>query len=247
MSDVQLPTAQALNPGGAIEAIAKLQETVTRLETRPVDAWLERRLREFERALSALEGRHSNRSGVEKSVEERFGELTETLESLEQRLIAAAEDSSRSLAQRIEACESRLRGVASDTQADTATLATRVTALENAAFAVKPEFFAAAPPPARATDSPAEQAAPDPAPETASAEPIIAAAAPGLSYLASARKSAQAAAVAQDSRVPKTDPEEQVADHGLSRHGFAVPVCRHADRRRAAVAQHGDEHARAGA
>jgi TPR repeat protein/exonuclease VII small subunit len=204
VSDAQKSTAQALNPSGAIEAIARLQETVARLETRPVDAWLERRLREFERALSALEGRHSERSGAEKSVEERFRELTESLESLEHRLIAATEDSSRSLAQRIDACENRLRGVASDTQADASTLATRVTALENAAFAVKPEFFSAAPGHAQVPDKAAEQALPDPAPETASAEPIIGAAAPVSSYLAAARKSAQAAAVAQDSNVRKT-------------------------------------------
>jgi TPR repeat protein len=197
-------TASSPNAGGAIEAIAKLQETVARLETRPVDAWLERRLREFERALSTLEGRHSDRSGAEKSVEERFRELNEGLESLEHRLLAAAEDAARTLARRIDACENRLRGVASDTHAGATTLSTRVTALENAAFALKPEFFASTPAVSRETDKPAKQAVADPPPEAASAEPIVAVAAGATSYLAAARKSAQAAAVAQDSRVPKT-------------------------------------------
>ena len=79
-SDAQASASPALNAGGAIEAITKLQETVARLETRPVDAWLERRLREFERSLSALEGRQSDRGDTEKSVEERFRELNEGLE-----------------------------------------------------------------------------------------------------------------------------------------------------------------------
>lgn len=197
-------SADQTSDSGVAEVIAKLQETVARLETRPVDAWLERRLREFERALSALEGRQTERSGTEKGAEDRIRELNEGIESLEQRLIAAAEDSARSLVQRIDACENRLRGVASDTHADAATLATRVTALENAAFAVKPEFFAAAPVPARETDKSQDHSAPDPAPETASAEPIVAAAAPTSSYLAAARKSAQAAAAVQDTHVRKT-------------------------------------------
>jgi TPR repeat protein len=123
---------------------------------------------------------------------------------MEHRLLAASDDSARSLAARIDACENRLRGVASDTDAGATTLATRITALENAAFALKPEFFAANPAPVKETDNAAGQAAPSPAAETASAEPIVAAAAPVSSYLAAARKSAQAAAVAQDSRVGKT-------------------------------------------
>jgi len=208
-SDADNSDAQAPNSGSAIDAIAKLQETVARLETRPVDAWLERRLREFERALSALEGRQTERSGAEKSVEERFRELSDCLESLEHKLKAAAEDASRSLARRIDECENRLRSVASDTHGDATALATRVTALENAAFAVKPEFFAATAVPASAMDRPAEPVMPDPAPQTASAEPIVAAATPTPSYLAAARKSAQAAAVVQDSHARKSNTQQK--------------------------------------
>jgi AcrR family transcriptional regulator len=203
-SESEPSAVQAPNSIGAAEAIARLQETVARLETRPVDAWLERRLREFERALSALEGRQTDRTGAEKSVEERFRELDESLESLEQRLKTASQDAALSFTQRIDACENRLRGVVSDTQADASTLASRITALENAAFALKPEFFAAAGDASVETNKPPEAAEPSVAPETASAEPIIGAAAPGSSYLAAARKSAKAAAVVQDTRVSKT-------------------------------------------
>ncbi|HTT81919.1 MAG TPA: TetR family transcriptional regulator [Rhizomicrobium sp.] len=204
-NDKQNSAAQSPSSSGAAEAIAKLQETVARLETRPVDAWLERRLREFERALSALEGRQTDRNSAEKSVEERFRELSENLESLEQRLSSATDDKARLLAQRIDACENRLRGVASDTQAEASTLATRITALENAAFAARPEFFTAVPNLGQETEKAAQHMPPDPASEAATAEPIIAAGtAPISSYLAAARKSAQAAAVAQDTRVRTT-------------------------------------------
>jgi localization factor PodJL len=207
--DVRTSTAEVSNSGGATDAIARLQETVARLETRPVDAWLERRLREFERALSTIEGRQSDRTGAEQSVEERFRELTDHLQALEHRLIAAADDAAHSLAQRIDACESRLRGVASDSHADSTTLASRITMLENAAFAVKPEFFVAAPSSNPGTDKSAVQHSPDPVPEAASAEPIIGAAAPVSSYLAAARKSAQAAAVVQDTHVHKATKQQK--------------------------------------
>lgn len=197
-------SASHATDSGVAELLAKLQETVTRLETRPVDAWLERRLREFERALSTLEGRQSERNNTTKTAEERIRELNEGIESLEHRLLAAAEDSARSLVQRIDACENHLRGVASDTHADAATLATRITALENAAFAVKPEFFSTAPGSTSETDKAADRIVAEPAPEAASAEPIVAAAAPTSSYLAAARKSAQAAAAVQDTHVRKT-------------------------------------------
>ncbi|HEY3636945.1 MAG TPA: TetR family transcriptional regulator [Rhizomicrobium sp.] len=197
--DVQAPASDTSR-----DAISKLQETVARLESRPVDAWLERRLREFERSLAALEGRHTDRDGAEKTVEERFREIGDSLEILEQKLRGATDEAARSLTQRLDACENRLRGVASDTQADASTLATRITALENAAFAAKPEFFIAPPGPATETGNRAEQQITEPVPEAATVEPIVAGAAPGASFLASARKSAQAAAVVRDTHTRKT-------------------------------------------
>ncbi|HEX3667214.1 MAG TPA: TetR family transcriptional regulator [Rhizomicrobium sp.] len=199
----QNPAVETPASEGSLTALARLQETVARLESRPVDAWLERRLREFERALSALEERQVGRSGAENSVDDKIRELNDGLESLEHRLLSAAEDSSRSLVQRIDACENRMRGVVSDTYADTTTLATRITALENAAYAVKPEFFASPPGTRPETGKSAELTPLDAGPESASAEPIVAAAAPVSSYLAAARQSAQAAAMVQDTRIVK--------------------------------------------
>lgn len=74
-------------------AIVQLQQTVAHLESRPADAWLERRLRVFERTLTDIEGRMekaerdsatalSTVSGGFKALEHRFDE---TLNSATQR------------------------------------------------------------------------------------------------------------------------------------------------------------------
>lgn len=182
------------NAPGAAEAIASLQQTVARLEQRPVDAWLERRLREFERAIAAIEGRQIDRGTVETTVEERFRDLGKSVDALEQRLLVTAEDTAHRFGQSLDACENRLRQLLSETQEDAAALARRLTAIENAAFVARPEFF----PPSTQTiaePAPAVLALPD----GANAEPIVAAAAAPAHepYLAAARKSAQAAAQVQ--------------------------------------------------
>jgi AcrR family transcriptional regulator len=182
--------------GGVLDLIAHLQESVAKLETRPVDAWLERRLREFERGLVALQDHHTERSTSENAIEERLRKLKESLEALEQRQIAAAEEAARGLAQRLEASDAHLRQQFSDVQAAAGQLAKRITALENAAFADNPELFG----PREFTEQ-ASNAAPaeNPPHQVEAVEPP-----PVLSdlrndtYLAEARRSAQAAAVAQD-------------------------------------------------
>jgi TPR repeat protein len=192
------------NGPAAAEAIARLQQTVARLESRPVDAWLERRLRELERSLSALEGRRVESSTVEKSVEERFRDLGQNLEGLEHRVLATAEDTAHRFSQSLDACEIRLRQLLSETQGDAAVLARRLTAVENAAFAAKPDFFAT-PVEARAAEpelaSPPESASA--LGESANAEPIVSSPADPAPFLAAARRSAQAAAQAQVVHVRK--------------------------------------------
>jgi localization factor PodJL len=189
-------------PDVGTEAIARLQETVARLEARPVDAWLERRLREFERALSALEGRHAERGTTETGVEERLRELQQNLEQLDARHRAAGEESARSTSQRLEAAEQRLREFVSDVQSDATHLGKRLTALENAAFAARPEFFASQP----AAD---RNAAGEPAPAAVTPDAIaptgtaVHSDTSSPSYLAAARRSAQAAAVARDDHVKR--------------------------------------------
>ncbi|HEY6578654.1 MAG TPA: TetR family transcriptional regulator [Rhizomicrobium sp.] len=202
-AEVKLQAPKVVTPAepsvGAADVIARLQETVARLETRPVDAWLERRLREFERALAALEGRHVARNSSEATVEERLREFDQSLDALEQRLRAATEDAAHGIGQRLETCEKRLREFVSDGQADAAALARRLIVLENAAYAAKPEFFEAqSNPPYEQTHIP-EKAPAAAVADVASAEPIAPAAGEtAASYLAAARRSAQAAAMVRD-------------------------------------------------
>jgi TPR repeat protein len=205
--DARAPAGAA----GSAEVLARLQETVERLEKRPVDAWLERRLREFERALAALEGQHVERNTAESTVDERLREFNQSLEAVEQRLRAATDEAALSASQRLDNCEKRLRECVSDGQADAAALARRLTALENAAFAAKPEFFVA---PADMPSGPAATPEPSSAPparDSACAAPIGAAAAESpASYLAAARRSAQAASMVQPSQ--KRKPAKRKSD-----------------------------------
>jgi TPR repeat protein len=188
----------------AAETIARLQQTVATLEQRPVDAWLERRLREFERALSALEGRQTDKSTVEQSIEERFRHLGNNVETLEQRLLATAETTAQRVSQSLDACENRLRQLLSESQVGSAALDRRLTAVENAAFAARPEFF----PQGAEVDAEAKDRAEtrifSPPAEGASAEPIVGAGTAQAPYLAAARKSAQVAARSQITRARKT-------------------------------------------
>ncbi|HEX3943727.1 MAG TPA: TetR family transcriptional regulator, partial [Rhizomicrobium sp.] len=71
--------------------LASLKESVAKLETRKVDAWLERRLRVFEKSLADIETRLVN------------------AEQNSTRAAALADESSKVLAQRVESAEKRLR------------------------------------------------------------------------------------------------------------------------------------------
>lgn len=187
--------------GGAAEAIAQLQKTVATLEQRPVDAWLERRLREFERALAALEGRRTEKGAVEQNIDERLRDVGQSVEALERRLIATAEDTAQRFARSMDACENRLRQLVSETHSEAATLDRRLTAIENAAFAAKPEFFPPSPPVDSASDNHPETQAIPPMVDGANAAPLLGVGPPP--YLDVARKSAQAAARTENVRARK--------------------------------------------
>src|SRR5438105_2409595 len=139
------------------EAVARLQESVAKLESRPVDQWLERRLREFERALESLQNNRSERSTSNNSVEERLQRLRESVEAVDMRHAMAADETARAVGERFDGADRRLRETLSDLQAEAVHLARRITALENLAFASRPE---AMPPPA--TFEPVSEAAPPP-------------------------------------------------------------------------------------
>jgi localization factor PodJL len=189
----------------AIDPIAQLQETVAKLETRPVDAWLERRLREFERALAALEERTNKKAGREEVfsddvAQEGIRELRQRLDQIEERQRALIEGKFRDCVARIDVSEKRVVQSVSDAQVELAQASRRLTALENAAFAASPEFFQRIPArPSLQIPEPEEQSAlKSAADENESAveekQDVEAAVEPGTdSYLTAARRSAQAA------------------------------------------------------
>ncbi len=99
--------APAVDPDDTAAAIAQLQEAIARLEARPVDTWLERRLRVFERTLADIEARMekterdsatalSTVSSGFKALEERFSETLNHAgrgtDDIEQRHRAAVSD-----------------------------------------------------------------------------------------------------------------------------------------------------------
>jgi TPR repeat protein/exonuclease VII small subunit len=123
--------------------LARLQEAVARLESRPVDQWLERRLREFERGLAALEQR-SEKTEVAAAlagIDDTLRALAARLDGFEARQAKDADTLSLSVRDRAEQAERRFRDLASDVEAANARTNTRLVALENAAFAAAPEFF----------------------------------------------------------------------------------------------------------
>ena len=68
-------------------AIVRLEQTVARLEAQPVDSWLERRLRVFERTLTDIEARMEK---AERDSAAAFSTVGETCKALDQRLDEAA-------------------------------------------------------------------------------------------------------------------------------------------------------------
>jgi localization factor PodJL len=183
-------TAAAEANAATAEAVACLQEAVTKLESRPVDQWLERRLREFERSLEILQ---HNRASTDASVEHSFHIMRSTVEAFDTRHTRAAGQAAQVVGDRIDDLEKRLREMLSDIEAQSVHLARRITALENLAFASRPEM---APPPIELP--PVVEVAPEPSTELQQSSETIDATAsdegePLPSYLTAARRSAQAA------------------------------------------------------
>jgi TPR repeat protein/AcrR family transcriptional regulator len=94
-------------------ALATLQESVAKLEARPVDAWLERRLRELERMIASLEERQGN---SERSAGTAAGVLEENVRGMQARLEAMEksrqldfEGNAKAFGERMDASEKRLR------------------------------------------------------------------------------------------------------------------------------------------
>jgi len=198
----EAPTPEA--NAATAEAIARLQEQVTKLEARPIDHWLERRLREFERALEALQTHPREKTASDNSFEQDFQVLHDAIAALDTNHATAIRQTAQALGGRMDELERRLRQVLSDVEAQSVHMARRIAALENLAFSSRPEMV-----PAPVELPPVVEAAPEPATELpASSETTDDAATENAermpSYLAAARRSAQAAAAqASDEHAPK--------------------------------------------
>ena len=131
------------------DELARLQEAVTRLESRPVDAWLERRLREFERGLATIEAKQASadQTGPQIALEENVRLLTTRLETLEVRMAQATDERLPSICERLDTSRDQARQAISDNEVAHARIASRLDALENAAFAAAPAFFGPRPQP----------------------------------------------------------------------------------------------------
>ena len=180
------------------EAIARPQEAVGKLQTAPVDQWLERRLREFERTLYALQHNQNHRASSNKFDQTLQG-VRESVEALDMRHAMAADEAARATGERFDVLDKRLREMLSDLQAESVHLARRITALENLAFASQPELmppatlaFAPGGDPESAVEQP--QVAQDAPSDTTQNNPPPRSDEPGPSFLRAARRSATQAA-----------------------------------------------------
>jgi len=192
----------ALEPGRNDEttgALTRLQESIAKLEARPVDAWLERRLRELERMITALEERQGNAersSGAAGGlVEQTVRDIQTRLEAVENGQKANFDDNAKVFGLRVDASEKRLREMLGDLRTLTMVSSSRLDVLESEAGKRAPFQNFDAPP---ASESPAEMEGtpqPDVTAEKADA-PVETATAEATepSYLSQARRSAMAAA-----------------------------------------------------
>jgi TPR repeat protein/AcrR family transcriptional regulator len=127
-----LPNQYEQHEAGASDAgvsrIAAFEARLAELEARRVDPWLEKRLREFERMVSALEERVGKtvESNPFASAEGRLQELFERLDSVEKKHAAAQDDASRA----VQDAETRLRQAHADLRTLTLETSGRVEVLE---------------------------------------------------------------------------------------------------------------------
>jgi TPR repeat protein len=182
-----------------VPTLARLQESVAKLEARPVDAWLERRLRELERMIASLEerqGTNERSSGAVSGVfEETLRGLQTRMEAVEKNRQLDFEGNAKSFNERMNASEKRLRDMFGELRNLTMMSSSRLDALEtDGQKRTTYEHFDSTPVaefPATLLDAPQVDA------QTEKADsPVEPATAPSAepSYLSQARRSAMAAA-----------------------------------------------------
>jgi TPR repeat protein len=224
--DIEAPfllerTPAVSHDGGALSAI---EARIAQLESRRVDPWLERRLREFERMLTALDERIGAAAPADTgaSADARVQEVLARLEAFEKKHAAAAEQHMKTMTDNFDARETRLRQA--QTELRTMTLDTfgrlevlerdrelRALAVEMPAVEFAPRKIEPAPLEIHAEEVP-EQSAPE---TSANAEE---------SYLAAARRAAQTAqSLAQSEEKSFSDEVSSWTAPGKTR--LLVSVC----------------------
>ncbi len=112
-ADRQGPRASVETAAGEAYPLNAFEARLAQLEARRVDPWLERRLREFERMLAALEERmaasEKSNAAASAPIEMRLNELNARFDALEKRQSDHADETLSSIEQRLEAGESHHR------------------------------------------------------------------------------------------------------------------------------------------
>ena len=121
--DLPKPAAPPSTKEEMAAAIVELQQTVARLESRPADAWLERRLRVFERTLTDIEGRMEK---AERDSGTALSAVSNGFKALEHRLNETLDTAT----QRSSESEQRHRAVAADLRMYVKDLSGRLGVLE---------------------------------------------------------------------------------------------------------------------
>ncbi len=119
--DLRRPAA---NSGDVAAAITRLEDRIIRVESRPVNSWLERRLRVFERTLSDLNARAEK---LERETANALSTLADGHKAVEQRVGETLDNATKQTAE----SEQRHRAVAADLRMYVKDLSGRLSAIEN--------------------------------------------------------------------------------------------------------------------
>jgi TPR repeat protein len=207
------PAAEA-EPAPVGGELASLKESVAKLETRKVDAWLERRLRVFEKSLADIETRLAN---SERDSARAASLADETAKTIAGRFDAADKrlrDGLDNLVQRLEHSEKRPRGMPPDLRATLDDLYARLETLEGARSGVTPDLEA---------KWSAIEEEPAPVGEEAPVEDDKPMKAAAETYLSAARRAASAAAQLAD--IEDTRRRRIFTNKSLTRTALIVAIC----------------------
>jgi TPR repeat protein len=203
--------AEAEAPQNAVN-LSGLKDSASKVEPRKVDAWLERRLRIFEKSLADIETRLANSEQNSTRAAALADEISKTINERFETAEKRIKDGLDGLAQRLENSDKRPRGIAPDLRATINDLYARLETLETGRSAVPatPDLEAQW---SEAPQEPMRPAEPE-KPITAAAE----------TYLSAARRAASAAAQLAEIEAPRRR-LALVDGKPLSRTSLIVMLC----------------------